>query len=757
MAGLAASETERTRRLTIFGALLIVFMLGMGLRLYGLDADSLRLDEVKTLRHSQLDFASMISVQAKASAHPPLLYAMTHLFMVLFGDSDFAIRLQAALLGSVSVLLTYKVGEILWSRKTGVIAAFLLAISAYHLRYSQEARHYSLMVFLSLLSLILLLKALQGARWRMWGLFAICASLLIYTHYFDLLLLAGEVLFAVWVIVETWLSSRRAPPHTSFDHPASVDPGHQTAASKDQPPPADLPAPPSHRLPSARKQALCLLATITLVGMSYLPWLPFLQQQLLGRHIQFEGLGEGTVPHTELSVAFFADALREYTQVDGVPLLLLLALLVLGLISSRIRHNVLFGLWIVPPFVLPFVVRASHFFSYRYAIFVVPILLLTLARGVSVLTDLLTRRLPALREHEKARTTLLAVLTASIFGALALKPVTDYYLYESADLRGAAGYLQQTLQSDDVVLIDDVKYGTDRRVRMALSHYLSAQGAWDTPILGLGWGLGQHLSTLEQDQGRVWAVLWYQAEHVSWEDRQHASIVDFPGVLIIRPAESSGNTLQNAASTLEVLVDVMPRKEGRVDVHLALADIYMRTMRFEDAQSQLEQASVVQPDDPQGSEDMRKAKVRLFRQAYAAWDARHSFWSNVGQVLALLHHDVRISAEGPNQLVDVTLWWGTLEEMERDYTAFVHLVDQEGHILAQEDRLLLQDDLPTSYWLAGSVARKQYQLQLGSDTAPGDCLLKVGLYDWETGERLPVWDEQGRREPDDTIVVSIAQ
>jgi hypothetical protein len=443
--------------------------------------------------------------------------------------------------------------------------------------------------------------------------------------------------------------------------------------------------------------------------------------------------------------------------VDGVALLLFLALLVLGLASSRIRHIVLFGLWIVPAFMLPLVLRASHFFSYRYAIFVVPILLLILARGVSVLMDLLTRRLPALREHEKARTTLLAVLTASIFGALAVAPVTNYYSYESADLRAAASYLQQRLQSGDVVVTDDVKYGTDRRVRMALSHYLSAQGAGDTPFLGLGWGLGQHLSTLEQDQGRVWAVLWYQGERVSWEDRQHASIVDFPGVFIICPTESSGNTLQNAASTLEVLVDVMPGKEGRFDVHLALADVYIRTMRFEDAQSQLEQANEVQPDRPQASEDMRKAKVRLFRQAYAEWDAGHSFWPNVGQVLAPLHHDIRISAEGPNQFVDVTLWWGTLEEMERDYTAFVHLVDQEGHILAQEDRLLQQGDRPTSDWLAGSVARKQYQLQFGSHTAPGDCLIKVGVYDWQTGERLPAWDQQGHRLPDDTIVMSIVQ
>ena len=101
----------------------------------------------------------------------------------------------------------------------------------------------------------------------------------------------------------------------------------------------------------------------------------------------------------------------------------------------------------------------------------------------------------------------------------------------------------------------------------------------------------------------------------------------------------------------------------------------------------------------------------------------------------------------------VTLWWQALTDMDRDYTAFVHLVDQDGRIVAQQDQLLQQGDLPTSGWLLGTVAREDYHLQLGADTAPGDYVIKAGLYYWETGERLPVWDEHGRRQPDDTVAV----
>jgi mannosyltransferase len=717
MAGLAASDAVSRTKLTLLGPLLIVFLLGMALRLYDLDADSLRLDEVKTVNTSQLDLPSMLSFQAEASVHPPLLYLVTHLFMNLCGHSDFVVRLHAALLGSISVLLTYKLGQILWSNETGVIGAFLLAISAYDLQYSQEARHYSLMVFFSLLSLIFLLYALEGGQRRMWILFALCATLLIYTHYFALLVLAAELLFAVWVIVESRLSSPRKPSRT-------------------------------------RKQALCLLGALGLIAICYLPWLPSLQQQLLGRYIQFEGFGEGTVPKVELSVSFFADALRAYTQVDGVPLLLFLALLLLGLARSRLRHNVLFGLWIVTPLVVPLIVKASHFFSYRYAIFVVPILLLGVARGVSVSIDLLTRRLPPLRDHPQARTALLSLSITSIFGVLAVTPVTNHYLYERADLRGVARYLEQTLQPGDVVLTDDVGYGVDRRVRMALSHYLSAEGAEEAPILDVRLGICDDLSTVEQDQGRVWAVLWYPGRSGSGQGTPHGNIVDFPGLLIISPTgPSCGDRLQDAASTLEVLLDVMPTDEGRFEVHLALAEIYLTSSRFDDARSQLEQAEVVRRDDPQARADMRKAKVQLFRQAYAAWETGYSPWFSFGQVVALLHHNVRISAEGASRVVNVTLWWGALAEMDRDYTTFVHLIDHEGHVVAQADRLLRQGGRPTSEWLAGSVARKRYHLELGPDTTPGDYVVRVGLYYWKSGKRLAVCDENGNRVPDDAITL----
>ena len=68
---------------------------------------------------------------------------------------------------------------------------------------------------------------------------------------------------------------------------------------------------------------------------------------------------------------------------------------------------------------------------------------------------------------------------------------------------------------------------------------------------------------------------------------------------------------------------------------------------------------------------------------------------------------------------------------------------------------MLRADLPTSAWRVGLVVKDEYEVQLPRDIQPGDHGLTVGVYYWETGQRLPMWDEQGQREPGDAIVLRV--
>ncbi len=128
-------------------------------------------------------------------------------------------------------------------------------------------------------------------------------------------------------------------------------------------------------------------------------------------------------------------------------------------------------------------------------------------------------------------------------------------------------------------------------------------------------------------------------------------------------------------------------------------------------------------------------------------------WPNLGQVLAFLAHDVRPRRLPAGETLHVTLFWQALGDMDRDYSAFIHVVGDDDRIWAQQDAMLQHGDYPTSSWNIGQTVKGEYELQLAQGTPPGEYTVKAGVYYWETGERLPVWDESGQRLPGDTMVL----
>jgi hypothetical protein len=73
-----------------------------------------------------------------------------------------------------------------------------------------------------------------------------------------------------------------------------------------------------------------------------------------------------------------------------------------------------------------------------------------------------------------------------------------------------------------------------------------------------------------------------------------------------------------------------------------------------------------------------------------------------------------------------------------DYTIFVHLVDSQGHIAAQQDKQPESGAYPTSFWDVGEEVGSRFDLRIPDDATSGDYLIEVGLYGPGDGARLPV-------------------
>jgi uncharacterized membrane protein len=89
---------------------------------------------------------------------------MLHFWMLLFGQSEIAVRALSACLGIISVLLIYKVGRELYNRKIGLIASLLMTISTFAIYSSQEARQYSLLLLLTLLSFLFFIRIIKADK-----------------------------------------------------------------------------------------------------------------------------------------------------------------------------------------------------------------------------------------------------------------------------------------------------------------------------------------------------------------------------------------------------------------------------------------------------------------------------------------------------------------------------------------------------------------------------------------------------------------
>jgi hypothetical protein len=104
----------------------------------------------------------------------------------------------------------------------------------------------------------------------------------------------------------------------------------------------------------------------------------------------------------------------------------------------------------------------------------------------------------------------------------------------------------------------------------------------------------------------------------------------------------------------------------------------------------------------------------------------------IGEAIQLLGLVDAPGALFPGDTATITLAWQSLAETERSYTAFVHLLNDAGQVVAQDDHLPLQGRRPTDTWLPGEIIVDQHLLALPHDLPPGPYRLEVGLYDANT-------------------------
>ncbi|WP_214019873.1 glycosyltransferase family 39 protein [Methanoculleus sp.] len=190
-------ESAKTRHgVPAFWILAGLTGIGALLRLYNLGGNSLWLDEAATLAFARQSLARIWESTATGEFNPPLFYWLEH-GMLVFGESEFVLRLLPALFGILTIPVVYYIGTEFRDRNVGLIAAALLVFSPFHIFYSQEARAYAPMLFFFSLALLFYVRASRANETRSWVLFGVFSAVAFWMHFYAIVPVAVLVLHAL--------------------------------------------------------------------------------------------------------------------------------------------------------------------------------------------------------------------------------------------------------------------------------------------------------------------------------------------------------------------------------------------------------------------------------------------------------------------------------------------------------------------------------------------------------------------------------
>jgi 4-amino-4-deoxy-L-arabinose transferase-like glycosyltransferase len=210
---------------------LVLFMVALLLRLYHLDAQSLWLDEGTTWQTIQQGWDVLLADLFSPASAYPLYHLLLKGWVVLAGDSEWALRFPSALAGAGAVVLLFftareverQEGQREQEREEAGVggqtpslfplaAALLLLASPFALWYAQEAKAYSLLLVVSTALLWSLLRALRRDAPRDWALYGAIALTSLFVHRLAVLLLVASC--AVLLLRRSRLQFRSWPVKT---------------------------------------------------------------------------------------------------------------------------------------------------------------------------------------------------------------------------------------------------------------------------------------------------------------------------------------------------------------------------------------------------------------------------------------------------------------------------------------------------------------------------------------------------------------
>jgi len=201
----AVNRRDDSSSLVVLAGLLL---LAFGLRMYRIETE-LWVDEILLrTRYAPLEFQQLLSTYDSQN-HQPLYSLMARISLLATDGADWSLRIPAVLFGVASLGALWWFGRRVTTANETLLAVLFLAVSYHHVWFSQNARGYTTMLFLAVLTTGIFLRLCEGSgneRRLAWS-YGILMALATYTHLTAAFIAVGH---ALTLLVTTRWSSTEA-------------------------------------------------------------------------------------------------------------------------------------------------------------------------------------------------------------------------------------------------------------------------------------------------------------------------------------------------------------------------------------------------------------------------------------------------------------------------------------------------------------------------------------------------------------------
>ncbi len=133
-------------------------------------------------------------------------------------------------------------------------------------------------------------------------------------------------------------------------------------------------------------------------------------------------------------------------------------------------------------------------------------------------------------------------------------------------------------------------------------------------------------------------------------------------------------------------------------------------------------------------------EVRGRTRQFTMPQIQHPMEARLGEAVRFLGYDLSSSQVASGETLRLTLYWQAVQEMGISYTVFTHLLDPGQRVWGQLDSIPGTGAMLTTSWLGGEVVSDPYDIVVNPEAPPGEYLIEIGMYNADTGQRLPARD-----------------